>query len=75
MFVNDATATVSGRIREAREAAGMTQEDLAREVGATLRSIQWWESGKRPPKLAYVPKLARATGKPVDYFMPEADAA
>lgn len=36
------------RIRRAREAAGMTQDELARRVGRDKRTIRNWEAGQIP---------------------------
>lgn len=34
------------RIREARRAAGLTQEDLARSVGVSRSAVAQWETGR-----------------------------
>jgi transcriptional regulator with XRE-family HTH domain len=34
------------QIREAREAANLTQEELAQRFGVSARTIQYWEAGK-----------------------------
>lgn len=35
-------------MRDARALLGFTQSNLAQALGLTLRSIQWYESGRRP---------------------------
>ena len=36
-----------------REALGLSQRDLAAELGVTVRTVQAWESGERmPPRIA-----------------------
>jgi transcriptional regulator with XRE-family HTH domain len=57
------------RIREARKAAGLTQEALARAAGVNLRSIQNWEHGEHQPMLDSLVKIAEATGKDLDFFV------
>jgi transcriptional regulator with XRE-family HTH domain len=48
----------------ARQAAGLTQEQLARAAGVTLRTVQGWENeGRRPTQLAHLLALAAALGK------------
>lgn len=43
--------TVSGdNIREARERAGLTQEQLAQRLGVTMRTVGNWERGATVPK-------------------------
>lgn len=37
--------TMAGRIREAREAAGLTQAEVARRVGVSKQAVGQWESG------------------------------
>lgn len=37
-------------MRTARKATGLTQEELAREIHMTLRTIQRWEDGSSQPK-------------------------
>lgn len=45
----------SGRqIRAARALLGMPQEELAREVGTTVRTVRAWEARERPPSAAPV---------------------
>lgn len=36
------------RLRDAREAANLTQSELAERLGVSMRSVQGWESGVRP---------------------------
>jgi transcriptional regulator with XRE-family HTH domain len=47
-------------VRENRERRGMTQEELAREVGVTVELVKAWESGER-----LVPKRRMATVRTV----------
>jgi transcriptional regulator with XRE-family HTH domain len=58
---------VKDKIREAREASGMTQQDLARAVGVTVRAVQNWEAGTRGP-WRYLAEIAEATEKPLTFF-------
>ncbi|MFC2010530.1 helix-turn-helix transcriptional regulator [Chloroflexota bacterium] len=41
------------KVKELRKKRGWTQEDLARQIGVTLSTIQRWEKrGGRPTRLA-----------------------
>ncbi len=48
-FSNDA-ATFGDRVAGAREAAGMSQDDLARRLGVKLKSLQNWENDLAEPR-------------------------
>jgi Zn-dependent peptidase ImmA (M78 family)/transcriptional regulator with XRE-family HTH domain len=58
------------RIRLAREAHGLTQADLARELDRSPASISLWESGERMPGIEDVIELGRTLDRPPDYFLP-----
>ena len=47
-------------IREQREHAGLTQQDLADTLGVTQTAVSYWESGVRLPDLAVLIRTARA---------------
>lgn len=49
---------IGQRIREAREASGFTQVELAEKVGVAFQSIQQWESGRTTPRTPKMRKLA-----------------
>lgn len=54
-------------IKQIREALGLTQEDFAREIGATGITVSRWERGKaRPSRMAVrnIEMLARRAGVP-----------
>ena len=48
-----------------RRAAGVSQEELAHYVGASVRTIKHWEAGTRPVPLAVVRPLARCLRRPL----------
>lgn len=50
------------RIRAAREAAGMTQAEVAEEIGVSAPSIRLYELDKRTPKPEILDKIAKAIG-------------
>jgi transcriptional regulator with XRE-family HTH domain len=48
------------RLREARTAAGMTQEQLGFALGVTKASISAWENGRETPSFRVLPELRSA---------------
>ncbi|WNV75298.1 helix-turn-helix transcriptional regulator [Geodermatophilus sp. DSM 44513] len=53
----------SDRLLEARKAAGMTREDLARTLGLSGPArVRVWELGLERPRPRFVPRLAAALG-------------
>lgn len=57
---------MKNQIRSLREALGITQEDLARQVGVTRQTIIAIENDKYNPTLALAFKLARLFGRPIE---------
>lgn len=53
----------SEKIRERRDDLGMTQEQLAERVGASLRTVWGWEDGATPQK-KWTEKLDEVLGEP-----------
>ena len=54
------------RLRDAREAAGLTQAELATQVGITKQSISDFEVGDKVPSLPTAAAIARVLGSTVD---------
>lgn len=50
------------KIRERREALGLTQTELAKVVGKSFRTIQSWERGESYPNAEYVAVLCDVFG-------------
>ena len=61
--------SVSDRIRDCREALGMSKTDLAKKTELTISAISQFESGERSPSLESLRSLADALGVTVDYLM------
>lgn len=53
-------------LKEAREAAGLTQDALARELGVGRSTVAMWETGEALPRAGKLPELARILGCSVD---------
>ena len=63
--MREATA-LPNRLREVREAAGLTQADLAARVGVSKQSISDLELGEKVPSLERAAAIARVLGQTVD---------
>ena len=57
--------TLAEKIRVARDEADLTQQQLARKVGASRRAVGMWEHGERVPGFYALARISDATGKPV----------
>ena len=65
-------ARIRNRIRELREAAGLTQTDLAKRCGCTRQTIIMLEQEKYVPSLSLAFGIAGVFGAAVeDVFTPE----
>lgn len=65
------------RIRELRAKAGITQEELARQVGVRRETIVFLEKGKYNPSLKLACRVARALGSTIEeiFIFEEEDLA
>lgn len=52
--------TIGERIKEARKAAGITQEDLGKKLGVSGSYIAQYETNKRNPKVITLQRIAKA---------------
>ena len=57
------------RIRELRIGKGITQPQLAQELGVSKGIISVWENNINEPKATYVKKLALALECTADYLL------
>lgn len=57
------------RIKEAREARGWTQEQLAAAMNTTQQTIQRWESGQTDPKSSVIVEISRVLGITVSFIL------
>lgn len=62
---------IGDRIKAAREAAGMSQSDLARAAGVPRQSVSAWEKGAWSPGLYNSVILARVLNIPLEKLMKE----
>src|SRR3954464_4719993 len=59
----------SGRLRELREAAGLTQQQLAEKAGLTREGVAQLETGRREPTWRTVVALCGALAVDPDEFL------
>ena len=57
---------LANRLRQAREARGWTQAELAERVGVSRKTVNTVENGVFVPSTVIALKLARAFGEPVE---------
>jgi len=53
-------------LKQVRERAGRSQQEVADAVGVAQNSVYRWESGLRTPSIEYVVKLAKYFGVTTD---------
>jgi transcriptional regulator with XRE-family HTH domain len=60
---------IGNRLKEAREALGMTQEDLADKIGVQPLQINRYEHEKNKPSSEIILKMAEALSVSTDYLV------
>lgn len=63
------------RLREKRERLSLTQERVARALGAPRELLSYWENGTRVPNLRQLQELARVYNTTPAYLLGEAEDA
>lgn len=61
--------TFGGRIKAARIAKGLTQEQLARMIGVASSTVTGYEKGDREPDVAKIKKLINCLGITSEYLL------
>lgn len=59
---------IKKKIKLARIEANLTQTELAKKVKSSQQSVVAWEKGSFVPSLENIKKIAKATGKTLNYF-------
>ena len=57
------------RIKELREAAGMSQRELGERSGISGPAVAMWDSGENRPSLTNLEKLADVLGVSIDAIL------
>lgn len=60
---------VSDRIKALRESQGLTQSELAKQLGITRSSVNAWEQGISVPSTQYIVELATIFKVSTDYLL------
>ncbi|HEY3269020.1 MAG TPA: helix-turn-helix transcriptional regulator [Armatimonadota bacterium] len=60
---------IGRRIRQAREAEGLTQEELGRRLGISGVALGHYERAARSVGIAELERIAEALGKPITWFL------
>lgn len=69
------TDGVGSRLRAARRASGLTQKQLAEELGVEAITVSRWERGATSPSLPRLRRIAELTGTTVSDLVRAPDAA
>ena len=67
--MSDDRTDLGERIRSARASKGWKQKHLAAELQVEPITVSRWERGATTPDLDVLNRVARATGKPVSFFV------
>mgnify|MGYP001067403665 CR=1 FL=1 len=63
--------TLPEKIKDARSALGLSQEELGQQIGVSRRSVIAYETGQKKPRDATVYKLAMALHVSIQYLKDE----
>jgi transcriptional regulator with XRE-family HTH domain len=56
-------------LAQLRQAAGLTQAELAAALGETQQNVAFWEFASKPPRSDVLPQLAKALGVTVEAIL------
>lgn len=59
------------RLKELREAKGLSQRELARELHVTQGAVQKWEAGRQMPKASRLTAICKVLGCTLDELLKE----
>ena len=66
---------IVNKVRELRTAAGMTQKELADQLGVTVPTVSKWELGQRTPELEKVFRMTLIFGVPIEEIVQRTESA
>lgn len=61
--------TLCEKLQNLRRAAGLSQEQLAEQLGVTRQAVSKWETGEGKPDIDNLLPLAKLLGTTVDYLL------
>jgi len=60
---------MGAHLAQLREAAGLSQRQLAEKLDVPISNITFWERNDKPPRAEMLPKMAEALGVSVDVLL------
>ena len=66
--------TVAEKIRQQRRLANISQDELSKRAGVSLKTVQRWEAEQRSPRMEEIQKLASVLGVPVTELLSDSPA-
>lgn len=66
---------IVNKIKKLRTAAGMTQKELADQLGVTVPTVSKWELGQRTPELERVFRMTLIFGVPIEEIVQRTESA
>lgn len=63
------TKDIGRKLQQAREEAGLSQEQLASMLGCAQSTLSNYEKGKRRLYLTQLEKIAEILNRPIEYFL------
>lgn len=63
------TKDIGHKLQQARENAGLSQEQLASRLGCAQSTLSNYEKGKRRLYLAQLENIAEMLNRPIEYFL------
>ncbi len=66
--------SIGARVRAARDARGMTQEQLASAIDQATRTVSYLETGTKAPTLLTLMRIAGVLERPLSFFLPDPSA-
>ncbi len=63
------TTVQKSHLKQLREATGMSQRELARQIGQDQSNIRYWESTGKPPRSDTLIPMAQALGVSVEELL------
>lgn len=61
--------TFNERLRTLRKEKGLTQKEIANEIGIKQNTYSDWETGRTEPNIEYIIKLANMLKVPTDFLL------
>jgi transcriptional regulator with XRE-family HTH domain len=71
MSTKTLVTTMATKIREARQAMGLSQRDFGRALKLSDKAVSAYEVGRVMPTVETIAQISQLTSKPVGYFFGE----